>query len=99
MTHIDYEAPAEIFTYSRLRGRSKTLAYHRFGTAEEALRYAIEEIPKGELIGTIIEVEDDRIGHKDIRKLYKDRYASSGRRRRRYAPRRRRNTKQQSGIH
>ena len=80
---INYEAPAELFTYSRLGKRPRSMAYRRFRTTAEALRYAIEVIPGANLPGTVIEVNEDRICYKDIRKLYKDRRARNRRRKRR----------------
>ncbi len=63
------------------------MSYRRFATVAEAVRYAVEETPRATLPGAVIEVNERRIVHKDIRKLYekdttKTRGRARGRRRR-----------------
>jgi len=65
---IDYSAPAELFPSRRF---AKSLArYRRFGTAAEAIRYAIEDMPSTWLIGTFLDMEGVRFEGKAIRTLY-----------------------------
>jgi hypothetical protein len=70
MNDFDYRAPAELFA-CRSRGASpRPVSYRRFGSGAEALRFAVEELPSDVLFGTVIEVNEQRFGAKEIRLLY-----------------------------
>ena len=69
MAKFDYGAPAELFP-SRNRKIRQMLKYRRFDKAADAIRYAMEELPNALLLGAFIEVDETRLGHKDIRDLY-----------------------------
>lgn len=69
MDKFDYSVPAELFP-SRNRKIASRVKYRRFDTAADAIRYAVEELPEPLLLGAFIEIEDNRLGHKDIRALY-----------------------------
>ncbi len=69
MAKFDYGAPAELFP-SRNRKIRQLLKYRRFDKAADAIRFAMEELPNALLLGAFIEVEEARLGHKDIRDLY-----------------------------
>jgi hypothetical protein len=69
MTTINYDAPAELFP-SRNRKIVSKVKYRRFDRAAEAIRFAIEELPEPLLLGAYIEVNETRLGHKEIRALY-----------------------------
>jgi hypothetical protein len=66
---FDYQAPAELFP-TRNRKIPTRVKYRRFERAADAIRFAIEELPEPLLLGAFIEVDDGRLGHKDIRELY-----------------------------
>jgi hypothetical protein len=66
---FDYKAPAELFP-ARNRKIPSKVKYRRFERAADAIRFAIEELPAPLLLGAFIEVDEDRLGHKDIRELY-----------------------------
>jgi len=66
---FDYSAPAELFP-SRNRKISTRVKYRRFDRAAEAIRFAVEELPESLLLGAYIEIDETRLGHKDIRALY-----------------------------
>jgi len=66
---FNYNAPAELFP-SRNRKIAKKVKYRRFDRAAEAIRYAVEELPEPLLLGAFIEMDNERLGHKDIRALY-----------------------------
>lgn len=68
MAEFDYAAAAELFALQRrLRRRS---GYKRFKQAAEAIRFAIEELPRECLSGAFLEVDEQRYGCDDIRRLY-----------------------------
>ena len=69
MKKFDFAAPAELFP-SRNRKIASKLRYRRFDTAADAIRFAVEELPEPLLLGAYIEINEARLGHKDIRALY-----------------------------
>jgi hypothetical protein len=69
MSTFDYNAPAELFP-SRNRKIAKKVKYRRFDRAADAIRFAVEELPEQQLLGAFIEIDEERLGHKDIRALY-----------------------------
>jgi len=69
MSKFDYSAPAELFP-SRNRKVKQTVKYRRFDRAAEAIRFAIEELAPLQLLGATIEVDEERLGHTNIRALY-----------------------------
>lgn len=69
--HFDYNAPAGLFTQSR-HGRRSAAKYRRFGTAAEAIRYAMEEVPATLLPTITMEVGDETLDHRDVSRLYED---------------------------
>ncbi len=42
----------------------------RFGLAADAIRFAVEELPELLLLGAFIEIDEQRLGYKDIQALY-----------------------------
>jgi hypothetical protein len=70
MAFFDYGAAAELFP-----GRHKTrmigaVTYKRFAAAGEAIRYAVEVLPASSLLGAFLEVNEERFGSNEIRRLY-----------------------------
>ena len=73
MSDFDYSDSAELYTANRrVRGRYST-GYRKFETAAKAIQYAIEKLPGASLLGSILEVNEERYRHGEIRKLYDDR--------------------------
>jgi hypothetical protein len=80
MDTFDYASKAELFDYSTeaelfsTRGRNsfrrQPLGYKRFARAADAIRFAIEEFPSQLLVGTYLEVNEERYAAKEIRRLY-----------------------------
>ena len=72
VSKFDYSTPAEIFA-SEGRGASRRpMTYHRFATGAEAIRFAMEELPERLLTGAVLEVDEERFGATEIRRLYED---------------------------
>src|SRR5271169_6839460 len=69
MDKFDFDAPAELFP-SRNRKIVNKIKYRRFDRAADAIRFAVEELPEPLLLGAYIEIDEERLGHKDIRALY-----------------------------
>jgi hypothetical protein len=66
---FNFDAPAELFP-SRNRKIVNKIKYRRFDRAADAIRFAVEELPEPLLLGAFIEINEARLGHKDIRALY-----------------------------
>lgn len=66
---FDFDAPAELFP-SRNNKIAKKVKYRRFDRAADAIRFAVEELPEPLLLGAYIQIDEQRLGHQDIRALY-----------------------------
>jgi hypothetical protein len=69
MVEFDYRAAAELFPTRRRSGR-QSFGYMRFAQASQAIRFAIEDMPPECLVGAFLEVDEQRYGSDDIRRLY-----------------------------
>lgn len=69
MEKFNFESAAEFFPVRNRKFASK-IKYRRFDRAADAIRFAVEELPVAILLGACIEVEDNRLGHRDILDLY-----------------------------
>lgn len=67
---FDYQATAELFLGKNYRVRSRVLKYMRFAEAADAIRFAIEQLPTGVLLGAYLEVNENRYDSRGIRRLY-----------------------------
>jgi hypothetical protein len=67
---FDYSASADLFSMTSRNGRRRPLNYKHFASAAEAIRYAIEEIPTENLVGTLLETDESRHDSNAIHRLY-----------------------------
>lgn len=70
MAKFDYDAAAELFPTRRRQARRQPFGYKRFQQAAEAIRFAIEDMPAECLAGAFLEVDEQRYGSDEIRRLY-----------------------------
>jgi hypothetical protein len=79
MTTFDYGTDAEIFDYSTAaelfsnkgrKFRRQPLGYKRFARAQDAIRFAIEDMAPTLLQSTYLEVNEERFDSQGIRRLY-----------------------------
>jgi len=69
LARFNSEAAADLYS-PRRPGSARPLNYQRFTSASEAIRFAVEGLPAAVLLGTYLEVEDQRYGAQEIRQLY-----------------------------
>lgn len=66
---FDFQLEAELYP-PRIGKSGRRFRYQRFTNAAEAVRFAIETMPTQVLAGVVIEVGDNRLDSKQIRRLY-----------------------------
>src|SRR5204863_7748652 len=70
MRPFNFNTSAELFPAAIRKKKRAGFAYRRFGTAAEAVRFAIEELPADSLNGAYLQVEEARFDQSGIRTLY-----------------------------
>lgn len=70
MDSFDFSTPAELYTTGKRRIGQNSMTYRRFETAAEAIRFTIEELSAARQNGAVLEVNEDRFRHTEIRKFY-----------------------------
>ncbi len=66
---FDYSAPAELYASASKTGK-RPMRYTRFKSAAEAIKYAVEVLPPELLIGSTLEVNEERFDGFGIKALY-----------------------------
>ncbi|WIY51821.1 hypothetical protein O9Z70_10020 [Devosia sp. YIM 151766] len=66
---LDWSASAELYS-SVATFKSRNSRYQRFPSAAEAIRFAIEEMPRATLRSVALECGDERYEGEAIRELY-----------------------------
>jgi hypothetical protein len=72
MASFDYSSQAELFAARTWKSRLHPSGYKRFSCAADAIRFAMEDLPRDVLLGSYLQVEDDRFDCHGIRRLYED---------------------------
>src|SRR5258708_18393556 len=70
MASFSFNTAAELFPAAIRKKKRAGFAYRRFGTAAEAVRFAIEELPVDSLNGAYLPVDEARLDQSGIRTLY-----------------------------
>jgi hypothetical protein len=70
MAEFNYNALAELFPNRGRMSRRQSFGYKRFPKAAQAIRFAMEDMPRASLVGAFLEVNEQRYGSDDIRRLY-----------------------------
>src|SRR5258707_14297360 len=70
MASFSFNTAAELFPAAIRKKKRAGFAYRRFGTAPEAVRFAIEELPADSLNGAYVRVDEARFDQRAIRTLH-----------------------------
>jgi len=70
MAAFNFNTEAELFPAAIRKKKRAGFAYRRFGTAAEAVQFAIEQLPPDSLNGAYLQVDEARFDQNGIRSLY-----------------------------
>ena len=70
MEHFNFNRPADVFVGGGRLGKRSRMAYRRFSSGAEAIRFASELQSADRLTATVVEVDEVRFGAAEIRNLY-----------------------------
>jgi hypothetical protein len=71
MPEFKFDSPAEVYCQkvAKIGGRGG-LAYRRFNTGAEAIRFAVEHLPAEHFSSCTVEVDGEHYGAEELRSLY-----------------------------
>ena len=67
---FNFNTSAELFPAAIRKKKRAGFTYRRFGTAAEAVQFAMEQLPTDSQNGAYLQVEEARFDHNGIRSLY-----------------------------
>ena len=67
---FDYSVAAELYSARNGKRKRSQVGYRRFPNAADAILFAIETLSREQLFGTFLEVDGERYGAEDLRRLY-----------------------------
>lgn len=70
MAEFDYDSAGELFSTRRRMPRREPFRYKRFAQAAQAIRFAMEDLPPECLAGAFLQIDEQRYGSDEIRRLY-----------------------------
>jgi hypothetical protein len=70
MRPFNFNTAAELFPAAIRKKKRAGFAYRRFGTAAEAVLFAMEQLPADSLNGAYLQVDEARFDQSGIRTLY-----------------------------
>jgi hypothetical protein len=70
MAFFDYGAAAELFPGRHKTRIDRSRDVQEIRRSGEAIRYAVEVLPASSLLGAFLEVNEERFGSNEIRRLY-----------------------------
>ena len=70
MRQFNFNTSAELFPAAIRKKKRAGFTYRRFGTAAEAVQFAMEQLPTDSLNGAYLQVEEARFDQNGIRTLY-----------------------------
>ena len=65
-----YLGQAELFSVGNRKSRGGRVTYRRFAAAAEAIRFAVEDLGRANLVGVYLEADEQRFDGAGIRLLY-----------------------------
>ena len=67
---FNFNTSAELFPADILKKKRAGCSFRRFGTAADAVQFAMEQLPTDSLNGAYLQVEEARFDQNGIRSLY-----------------------------
>lgn len=78
MLKSENEQVAELYFHTPGAGYRKAISYRRFASMMEALSFVMNEVTPRDRSSCFLEFGEQRLGYRDIKKLYRDERVSNG---------------------